>query len=147
MITAIGFSGGWELGQLAIQGLTGSSSAHVFGLVNDGITIIDATAKYGVKDRSFKDLQYDWIHFVQLNKIATHAQRIDLEALARKEIGKGYDFGFVFGWPLFGRKWQDDDSWACSELWGAKLIEVGILPPINGIYRLTPRDLRRRLEE
>ena len=42
-------------------------------------------------------------------------------AAAKSQIGKRYDYGFVFGW-FFRRKWQDQEKWACSELiaWAAE---------------------------
>lgn len=147
MITAIGFSGGWMPGQLAIQALTLSHDAHVFGVVNDGKTIIDATYHSGVMEREFSDLKFDWIHFVQLAPIATHSQRINLEYMARCEIGKDYDFGFLLGFP-FDREWRKNNKWVCSELWGHVLIESGIMPELERkMHRLTPRNLHNRLEE
>ena len=145
MVTAIGFCGGWKIGQLGIQLVTFSGDAHCFALLNDGKRVIDATAKHGVAERDLNDLEYDWIHFIELAPISTKVQRSVFEDFLRAEIGKPYDFGFTLGYPYLGRNWQDDDAWACSELLGDKAVKSFILTHPGKIHRLTPRNLCRRL--
>jgi hypothetical protein len=142
VITAIGFSGGFLPGQLAIQAATFDLSAHCFAVVGD--RVIDGTYQHGVKERKLSEIKCNWMDFCPVDYL-TVTQNLRLEYWLRCQIGKKYDTGFIFGWPL-GRSWQDPDEWTCSELIGAGLVEVGAMR-VPKMHRLTPRNLRRRIEE
>ena len=145
MITDIGFSGGFYPGQLLIQAATFDLSAHCFAVRSNG-HIIDATLRHGVADRKLTEIDSAWMRFIPAGEIMTLSQSLRLEMWLHDRIGRRYDKGWVFGWPFFGRQWQDDDEYCCSELLGAGLVAVGVLE-IPTMHRLTPRNLRRRLEE
>lgn len=55
---------------------------------------------------------------------------------AASQIGKPYDWRYVYGW-LFHRRWQDPAAWSCSELiaWAAELF------PADFRGRVSPRDV------
>lgn len=57
-------------------------------------------------------------------------------ARAAGEIGKPYDWRYVYGW-LVHRAWQDPAAWSCSELiaWAADLF------PDEFSGRVSPRDV------
>lgn len=143
MITAIGFSGGFRLGQMAIQAATFDLSAHCFAVVQGG-NIIDATYHGGVKERKLSNLDAAWCKLIPVN--LTVSQNIQFELWLRRQIGKKYDTSYFRAAFHPSRGWQEDDRWWCSELIGAGLVEVEALT-IPKMNRLTPRNLRRRLEE
>jgi hypothetical protein len=145
VITAIGFSGGFYPDQMLIQTATLDLAAHCFAVRSNG-RIIDATLRHGVAERSRNDIAAAWIKLIPAVKIMTLTESIQLEMWLHDRIGKKYDKGFVLGWPFFGRKWQADDEYCCSELIGAGLVAVGALE-IPTMHRLTSRNLRRRVEE
>ena len=145
MITHFGFSGGLLPGQLVIEAATFDPSAHCFVRISGG-TIIDSTYTHGgVKERDFTDLNYDWIKLIPADRLLTVSQNYRLEVWLRDRIGRPYDKGFIIGYP-WTRRWQDDDSYVCSELLAAGLVAVGALV-IPHMHRVTPRNLRRRIDE
>lgn len=57
------------------------------------------------------------------------------------QIGKPYDFSAVAAFAAV-RDWQQPDSWFCSELIAAALLECGYLRPLAAeTNKITPRDL------
>lgn len=144
MVTAIGFSGGFRPGQLVIQAATCDPAAHCFAVLSGG-TIIDATFARGVKERKISEVDATWCKIIPTDSILTLTQAMRLEIWLKDQLGKFYDMGFIVGYP-WSRHWQAETEWVCSELIGAGLVAVGALE-IPRMHRLTPRNLRRRLEE
>ncbi len=62
-------------------------------------------------------------------------------AFLESQIGKPYDFGAI-GAFVANRDWPTPDSWFCSELIAAALLECGYLRPLAAsANKITPRDL------
>ena len=109
------------LASLGIRRFEGGESSHV-GIALDDNTVIDATMKYGVTNRSFSSFMdnrtlVDDITFPLTNE--TNAINF-----AKSMIGATYDWtalvGFV-GWRDLSR----DDRWYCSELAAASMAAGG----------------------
>lgn len=58
-------------------------------------------------------------------------------AWAQAQIGKGYDYGAIFG-NLLRESWQDDDRWECSELVEAFLAQCGRPRFREQAWRISP---------
>lgn len=142
-IIALEFTGGFKIGQLAIEAATGSRWAHVRGLSNVK-TCIDATAKYGVKEHNPAEGGYIWNDVVLLDFLSIAQQR-RLYKLVKAEEGKGYDWGWILGLPL-GRNWDSSNRWVCSELWASKLSSLGVFRKIDQ-HRITPAQLRKAVKQ
>ena len=59
-------------------------------------------------------------------------------AFAAAQVGKPYDWGGVVAIPFRARDWAKAESWFCSELLEAALIEAGRTRFRKGIRRVTP---------
>jgi hypothetical protein len=62
---------------------------------------------------------------------------------ACSQVGKGYDWGYLFGW-LLRRNWQDPEKWVCHELipWSCQQAGHEIIE-MNNPHFLTPDHLDR----
>lgn len=120
-----------------IRAGTWSRWSHV-ALVDD-FTVIEATAKHGVRR-------------APLGELIAHASRfalVDLPcvdpaaaiAAAASQIGKPYDWSGAFGVGLH-RDWQEDDAWFCSELvaWAFEVTQQPLLRA-EVVRRVTPQHL------
>lgn len=127
-----------SLASLAIRLFTFGRWSHV-ALLTDTGTVIDATAKHGVAERSLEDVLYNASDYdvAVLSFCAPH------EALswARAQIGKKYDWLALVGF-YFRSDMQDQSRWFCSEL-VANAITVGGEPLFraDAASRITPQHL------
>lgn len=124
-------------GSYLIRAVTWSEWSHCELLHPDGRTL-GAAAPHGV---GFDTLE-------NRLKIAASVIQVDFPgdfnkawAYAESQIGKPYDWGGVAGIGLH-RDWQQEDSWFCSELVGASLLQGGFMPyRTDLLHRLTPQHL------
>lgn len=58
------------------------------------------------------------------------------------QLGKDYDWRWLFGWLFRLRDWQDDEEWVCSELiaWAAEKSGKPLFSP-GSRWRVTPQML------
>src|SRR5882757_4649204 len=69
------------------------------------------------------------------------AEERSYNTFLRAQLGKPYDLTAVEAFPL-GRDWQEPDSWFCSELVAAGLVQCGFLAKLAvDSNKITPRDL------
>lgn len=61
---------------------------------------------------------------------------------AKSQVGKPYDWGFVWGW-VFRAKWQHSNRWTCNELiaWACAQAGHPLFPPEAEPDWLTPQHL------
>ncbi len=130
------FSRKHHIGSLLLRAFLWSEWSHV--AIVDGEDVIEAATGAGVRRRPLADLlaessQYEIVDVPALSPAS-------VIAAARTQIGKPYDWPGVLGIG-FRRRWQDDDSWFCSELVAWAFHTSGC--PLFRIdaWRITPRDL------
>lgn len=124
------------IGSLFLRGYLWSKWSHC--AIIDGDQVIEAATKNGVVSRPLVDLlsessAYEIVDFECANPQAV----IDA---ARTQIGRPYDYFGILGIG-FRRRWQDDDSWFCSELIAWAFDKAGYPMFSEDAFRITPRDL------
>lgn len=135
----IQFSAQRLIGSATIRHFTWSPYSHVDLVLPNGL-LLGARATRGVALYS--------PHEVENSRVAAYSvatnprQQEAILRAARTQIGKPYDWGGVLGLALRSRRWQDDDSWFCSELvtWAFEQAGVPLLRTADA-WRITPRDL------
>ena len=130
------FSRKHHIGSLLLRAFLWSGWSHV--AIVDGEDVIEAVAGDGVRRRPMAALLAESSEFVVVSVPALNAQAV--VAAAASQIGKPYDWRGVLGIG-FRRRWQDADSWFCSELVAWAFREAG--HPLFRLdeWRITPRDL------
>lgn len=127
-----------------IRFLTWSDYSHV-ALVNpETLEIISSDHKKGVHRKTLRLL---------LKNLSVRFRRIPhpnpgrVWRIAYSQIGKEYDFDFLWGW-IFRKDWQDPAKWSCSELiaWAAGHGGKYIISK-DRIGRVTPEHLYMISEE
>ena len=122
-----------SVGSFAIRAFTASRWSHVALLTGEG-TVIDATARHGVAERSWDDFIKGASAFEFADVAADAARHTAVVEAARPQIGKKYDFLALLGiW--FRSGWEEESKWFCSEL-VAWSLNTGLRP----IFRT--RDVR-----
>ncbi len=57
------------------------------------------------------------------------------------QVGKPYDWGWLLGWVVRNRRWDDPTKWTCCELFTWAMLEAGD-PLFKGhTWHITPGDL------
>ena len=123
-------------GSVLLRAFLWSAWSHC--AIVDGQTVIEASARHGVRERPLADLLAESSR-VELVTIQTSRAEAVLAA-ARTQIGKPYDWPGVLGIG-FRRRWQDSDSWFCSELVAWAFHTAGCPLFRLDAWRVTPRDL------
>lgn len=127
-----------NLGSWAIRAATMSPWSHVVVPYNDWV--VEATWRNGVHTSLMREVirGSDAYAFGEIETPLTQSQVFHA---CMSQCGKDYDKGAVFGMP-FGRDWQDDNKWFCSELteWGFLVNGAPNFAP-DKMHRVTPRDL------
>ena len=123
-------------GSLLLRTFLWSGWSHC--AIVDGDEVIEAVAPDGVRTRPLAELLAESSRVEVLDFPARDPRAVI--AAARAQIGAPYDWGGVFGIG-FRRRWQDNDSWFCSELIAAAFHQAG--EPLVRVeaFRITPRDL------
>lgn len=116
-------------------------ASHTEAVMPDGM-LLGAHIDGGVMERP---TGYDLAEF-------THQQFVDLPAddgmvgrfneFLRAQVGKPYDVSAIAAF-VARRDWQERDSWFCSELQAAALVDCGWFasPLATQFNHITPRDL------
>jgi hypothetical protein len=57
-------------------------------------------------------------------------------------VGQGYDWGWLFGWLVRSRRWDDPGRWVCAEAitWAMAKTGRGLFSPAD-TWHITPGDL------
>lgn len=117
--------------------LTWSAWAHV--AIVDGDHVIDAMKGEGVRRRTRASFDAAFPGQVVVD-VACQDDAAGI-AFALAQMGKGYDSSALWGFLLPGRRWDDAESWFCSELAAAALRAAGFVIP-GEPSRITPGRLR-----
>lgn len=135
MIT-LQFSTTNQIGSKAISFFTWSWASHVDFVLPDG--------------RLFGALAFGNGSCVQFHPMKNNYSRVeryvvdapdDVLKFAIEQEGKPYDWQGILGILARNRRWEEDDSWFCSELVAYSFMKAGV-PLLNETsYRITPRDL------
>lgn len=127
-------------GSPLIRLVTWSRFSHC-DLVTQVGTLIGAVAFGGVKEYPLEERLAE----------ATYWQRFEVdvdasavEAAARSQLGKGYDWYACIGIALH-RDWRSDDDWFCSEFlaWCFERAGRPLVNPMVYLNRVTPETLLR----
>jgi hypothetical protein len=116
-------------------------AAHVEAVMPDG-TVLGAYADGGVqirpRDYDKSKFQRELLVNIDVEDVVTDR----FYAFLRKQLGKPYDVEAILAF-VSGRDWQRDDSWFCSELQAAALVDCGwfAAPLATEFNHITPRDL------
>lgn len=116
---------------------TWSHWSHVASIMEDGVSVIDATMLHGVSHRPIEEAIQDSDHEIREYECVEPEK---FYAFLRAQLGKGYDFPGVFGIGLH-RDWQEADKWFCSELVAAALDAGGSPRFSEDKWRVTPQNL------
>lgn len=116
-------------------------ATHVEAVMPDG-KLLGAHIDGGVQERpsGYDAAQMTRQQFVSFD-VALDMEKKFLDFL-RAQVGKPYDVTAIAAF-VAGRDWQEPDSWFCSELQAAALVNAGwfVYPLATGISQITPRDL------
>lgn len=108
----------------------------------DGPRIIEAVAKYGVREASLDAATARASRWAIVEY--QHANPEAMINAVRSQIGKPYDTTGALGLGLH-RNWQEDDAWWCSELLPWAAAQAG--DPwfmAHAMHRITPQHLWMR---
>lgn len=123
-----------------VQLATWSRWSHV-GIVMDNNMVLESTFTHGgvkpAKLWEFQDRASDWI--------VVTLPCVDRQAIIEAgltQLGKPYDWTGLIGIAFHQRKWQEDDSWFCSELvaWAFQQGGSPLFIP-DTVHRITPQHL------
>lgn len=124
------------IGSLFLRGYLWSKWSHC--AIIDGDQVIEAATKNGVVTRPLSDLLSESSAYEIVDFECSNPQAV-IEA-ARTQIGRPYDYFGILGIG-FRRRWQDVDSWFCSELIAWAFDKAGFPMFSEDAFRITPRDL------
>lgn len=121
-----------------IRSVTWSQYSHVGFYDRSTGNVIDSRMKNkGVTEYSFEKLKLEYPRIIMRSFPEVPREAL---AIARSQIGKGYDWTALLGIGLH-RDWQEDDKWFCSELVAWVCAQAGN-PIINKeTYRVVPQDV------
>lgn len=129
------FTRSHSIGSLFLRTALWSPWSHC--AIVDGEEVIEASL-HGVQVRKLDDLLAGTSKYA-MRTIPTVSKDAVISA-ARSQLGKPYDWWGVVGLGV-RRKWQEDDSWFCSEFVAGAFALAG--DPLFTVktFRITPRDL------
>lgn len=143
-VVSIGFVGSLYPAHCVISTATLSRWAHCYAILDTG-NILDSTAAHGVSVRPYTAPTWPhWERRVDLSTVDV-SQRAQMAEHLLEQVGKPYDFGWLVGFPLFSRTFQDPRRWVCSELIASAAIRSGIIWPLP-LQRVTPGQLLKEVE-
>jgi uncharacterized protein YycO len=125
-----------HIGSLLLRTALWSAWSHC--AIVDGDTVIEATVGHGVRFRPLADLLSESSDYQFISVPCPNPDAVIRAAFL--EVGKPYDYLGVLGIG-FRRRWQDDDSWFCSELIAHAFDSAGSPLFRTQHWRITPRDL------
>lgn len=107
------------------------------GIVTEEGTVIEALARHGVVETPSDDFVERYKHGAWAYRLVECPEPARAISWARTQLGKGYDFGAIFG-NLLRESWQEDDRWMCSELVEAALVQGGRRRFEDAPWRISP---------
>lgn len=135
MIT-LQFSTTNQIGSKAIAFVTWSWASHVDFVMPDG-SLYGALALENGGGVQFHPVEKNYSRVERYTVDAPD----DVLKYALEQKGKPYDWTGILGILARNRRWEEDDSWFCSELVAYSFAKAGV-PLLNETsYRITPRDL------
>lgn len=146
MLITLLFSSGNDLSAGFIRWFgRGSPFSHVDVVWPDGRLFGARSDKIGGAQAGvqFRDSSYtDGLSVMRLSLSAPEEVRQAFYNFLLDQEGKPYDMTGIFAFVL-DRDWQEDDSWFCSELITAALVQCGYFPyPLAAPHnKITPSDL------
>jgi hypothetical protein len=110
------------------------------GWVLDGDTVIDARVRGGVQRRSVGLFKKDDMKVLRPITPLSFRQLDSMQMFAVAQIGRGYDWCGIAGFPLWGD--GSGDRWFCSELVAAICATGGfqLVPRASGNF-VTPEQI------
>lgn len=125
-----------SLGTIVLRTFLWSKWSHC--AVIDGDEVIEAVMGKGVIVRPLAELVKEASLYEIVEVPCPYPEEVITQA--RKEVGKSYDWLGILGIG-FRRRWQNKDSWFCSELVAHAFHQAGWPIMRAAHYRITPRDL------
>lgn len=124
-----------NLGSLLLRTGMLSAWSHC-GIVTPEMTVIEAAAWHGVRERPFAEFLADKSRY-SLKTIELPSDALAI-AFARKQIGKPYDWAGAIGIAL-NRCWEDQSAWFCNELIEAAAVAGQRRRFVMDAWRVTPQ--------
>lgn len=123
---------------VAIRLVTWSEWSHV-GLILDDGRVIDATySHHGVRIRSLDDFKKASREWTIVELPVNDAREVYRAAVS--QLDRPYDITGLFGVLFNNHRWNEDDSWFCSELVAYAMLHSGNpIVPANFVGRVTPQ--------
>lgn len=134
MSVTLKFSSTGFISAKLIEWYTWSEYSHVDLVLPDG-NLLGSRFIGGVKIRKPRKFKRE------LSVVIHNIDEQNIIELLQSQIGKPYDHFGIIGIPLRSRRWQDEDSWFCSELIAWAFDKNGTPLVNSNSYRVTPRDL------
>ena len=122
------------IGSWLIRLFTFSKWSHVAVLL-DEFSIIDSTARYGVRVSDYSDFKRNHIYEILNIDLPNESAALDF---LFKQVGKGYDWSAIFS-IILQRNWQEDDKWFCAEIFEAAAVAGEKQRFRDEVYRITPQ--------
>lgn len=140
------FVSGNDIGSRLIKWFShGASFSHVDVIWPDGKLFGSRTDRSGAEATGVQFRPASYVNGCDVLRVDLPAaedvrQRFYDFLLAQE--GKPYDSSAIAAF-IFGRDWQEDDSWFCSELVTAALVHCGVFkyPLVTPSNKITPADL------
>lgn len=105
------------------------------GLISERETVLEALAFKGVVETRTEDF-FERVSHYEIVDFAVPSAAAGLR-WAREQLGKGYDYGALFG-NLFREPWQDDSRHDCAEFVEWALIHAGRMRFRSPAWKLSP---------
>ena len=131
------FSTGPHLGSWFLRTVMFSEWSHCGIITEDGLSVIEASSKYGVVKTPVEKFQRYGKWAIQ--DVPVPDEDAAFSALY-EQLGKSYDWLGLLG-LAFVREWNSDDKWFCSELVQYVKVKGGLIDIRYEQWRVTPRDL------
>ena len=147
-VTAIEFQGSLMPWSAITELATWCKWSHVVLVLSTG-EVIDASPLYGVKIRrqtkKNEELGIWWSKTYDLTKTYTEKERNEMYVKALSQVGKSYDWSWIFGYAFNKRNWQDDEDWVCFEF--VSWVMYPWLRVDKNLQRVTGRHLEEAIEK
>lgn len=140
------FVSGNDIGSRLIKWFShGADFSHVDVIWPDGKLFGSRTDRSGAPAAGvqFRDASYvNGCETLRIDIPAVEADRQRFYDFLLAQEGKPYDASAIAAF-IFGRDWQEDDSWFCSELVTSALVQGGVFkyPLVVPSNKITPSDL------
>lgn len=125
----------YSLGSWIIKLFTFSKFSHVAVKISEEL-IVDSTLLTGVRCISLDEFREHYPNFTEVNiELPNEIAAINF---VLNQVGKPYDWTALLGMVL-QRKWHEEDSWFCNELWEAAAKASGKPRFRDDVHRITPQ--------